>query len=297
MMPEQFSRIFRIRSYECDAYGHLYNANYLRLMQETAFDASSAVGYDNGYYQVMNRAWLIHEIDIEYLLPLRYNDRVQVKTWVGDFRRVSSRRMYEFWNQDTGELAARAHADWVFIDKSTNKPARIPGELALTFFTEGLPGDFPERQPFPSLPKPPEGAFRIQRSVEWGDIDAMQHVNNAVYLDYATECGMRAVAAFRWPVERMMADGFGILLRRNQVQYLQPAFLGEELEIATWFSNPRFAVATRHYQISRVHDGVTLALIHALGVWVDLKTGRPVRIPNEMLADFAPNQAIIGSSE
>ena len=35
-------RTFRVRHYECDSYGHVNHANYLRYMQEAAFDASAA---------------------------------------------------------------------------------------------------------------------------------------------------------------------------------------------------------------------------------------------------------------
>lgn len=290
-MPHTYSRTFRIRYYECDAYGHLYNTNYLRMMQETATDASADAGYDAQHYREMNRAWLIRNTDIEYLIPLRYDDRIVIRTWVEDFRRASSRRRYEFIKLDSGELAARAHTDWVFIDSQTQRPTSIPGEIIRAFFPEGPPESFPERTAFPTAPPPPPGAYRMQRRVAWQDIDMMGHVNNAVYLDYATECGMQVVAAHRWSVTRMLAEGFGILLRRNQVQYLQPAFLGEELEIGTWFSNLRFSTATRHYQINRKESQETLAWIHALGVWVDLKSGRPIRIPKEMIADFAPNRA------
>lgn len=44
-MPLIHTRQFRIRHYECDAYGHLNNVNYLRYMQETAFDASAVRHY------------------------------------------------------------------------------------------------------------------------------------------------------------------------------------------------------------------------------------------------------------
>ena len=43
-MPLKHERLFRVRFYECDAYGHLNNSNYVRYMQETAFDASAAAG-------------------------------------------------------------------------------------------------------------------------------------------------------------------------------------------------------------------------------------------------------------
>lgn len=288
-MPHTHTRVFRVRSYECDAYGHLYNANYLRLMQETALDASAAAGYDNQRYQEMQCTWLIRGTDIEYLIPLQYNDVVEIKTWVADFRRASSRRVYEFRQKDSQELAARAHTDWVFLDTNTGRPRSVAQEMSAAFFPEGLPESFPEREPYPKDPPAAPGVFRVDRKVAWEDIDLMQHVNNAVYLDYVTECGMQVVAAHQWPISRMLEQGFGILLRRNQVQYLQPALLNDELEISTWVYNPRFAMATRYYQIKRLSDGAILAKVHALGVWVDLKSGRPIRIPKEMVEDFRLN--------
>jgi YbgC/YbaW family acyl-CoA thioester hydrolase len=290
-VPLIHTRQFRIRSYECDAYGHLYNANYLRLMQDTAFDASAAAGYDPARYAELHSTWLIRATDIEYLLPLRYNDLVEIKTWVADFRRASSRRMYEFRKLDGGALAARASTDWVYLDLTTNRPTTVPTEMGLAFFPEGVPEVFPVREPFPSAPPPPPGVYTTRRRVVWQDIDMLQHVNNAVYLDYVTECGMQVIAAHHWPVERMMTEGFGILVRRNQVQYLQPALLNDELEIRTWFYNPRFSTATRCYQVNRLADGAAIAQVHSLGVWVELKSGRPIRIPKAMLADFAPNGA------
>jgi acyl-CoA thioester hydrolase len=75
-MPLTHVRTFRVRHYECDAYGHLNYANYLRYMQEAAFDATAAAGYDLARYEAMGRRWLVRETDIEYLRPLRYGDSV-----------------------------------------------------------------------------------------------------------------------------------------------------------------------------------------------------------------------------
>jgi acyl-CoA thioester hydrolase len=87
--------------------------------------------------------------------------------------------------------------------------------------------------------------------VAWRDLDPVQHVNNAIYLVYAEECGMQVIAAHRWPLTRMLKEGFAILLRRNQVQYLHPAVLGDELSISTWASDVKRSTATRYYTIRR----------------------------------------------
>jgi len=290
-MPLTQMRTFRVRHYECDAYGHVNQANYLRYMQEAAFDASAAAGYDMDRYKAMGQHWLVRETDIEYLRPLRYGDSVQVKTWVADLRRIRSLRAYELRLAGSSELVARAHTDWVFLDSATLRPAPIPPEMMAAFFPEGLPDPAPPRPRFPSAPTPPPGVFQVRRRVEWRDIDPAQHVNNATYLAYLEDCGVQVAAAHGWPMARMQAEGFASVVRRHRIEYQQPAVLDDELELATWLSDVKRATAVRHYTVTRVSDGALLARARTLWVWVDLETGRPIRVPGAFLADFAPNIA------
>ena len=127
--PDTFERSFRVRFYECDPYGHVNHANFLRYIQETAFDASAAAGYDFERYRKLGHQWLIRETDITYLRPLVFGDSVIVRTWVGDFRRVRSRRMYELRRMDGSELVARASTEWVYLNSETLRPASIPAEM------------------------------------------------------------------------------------------------------------------------------------------------------------------------
>lgn len=258
-------------------------------MQEAAFDASDAAGYGQAKYAEMQRVWLIHESQVEYLSPVRYNDRVNVTTWVADFRRVSSRRAYEFRLDGSDALAARGYSNWAFMDTEKNRPAAIPIELVHDFFPDGLPGQFPPREPYPSAPPPPPGAFRMRRRVDWHDIDTLFHVNNAQYMVYASECGFQAIAHFGWPWRRMLDAGFAIYIRRAWLQYLQPALPDDELEITTWIYDVHRVTAVRHYQIRRAADGELLAQVNTTGVWVDVEKNTPIRIPQEMLADFRDN--------
>jgi len=288
-MPLTHTRTFRVRHYECDAYGHLNNANYLRYMQESAYDASAAAGYDLDRYSQMGRQWLIRETEIEYLLPLYYNDRVAVKTWVADFRRATSRRIYEFHNTADGTLAARGSTNWAFLDAKTYRPVTIPAEMISAFMPEGMSNTRPPRRIFPKAPTPPPGVFSMLRKVRWHDIDRLGHVNNAVYLEYVEECGMQVLAAHGWSPERMGELGFAILVRKNHIQYRPPALLGDELEISTWAADVRRSSAVRYYRIQRRGDETPLVEIHALGVWVDLASGRPGRFPPQFLEDFKSN--------
>jgi acyl-CoA thioesterase FadM len=41
--------------------------------------------------------------------------------------------------------------------------------------------------------------------------------------------------------------------------------------------------------MQRAHDDKLVARVQTVYVWVDIATGRPIRIPAQFLADFAPN--------
>jgi acyl-CoA thioester hydrolase len=288
-MPATYTATFRVRHYECDAHGHLNNANYVRYMQEAAFDASASVGYSKDRYESMGYLWLAHETDIEYLQPVVYGDTVEVKTWVGDFRRVRSRRFYEFRKAGQDELVARASTDWVYLEAATERPAAVPPEMIAAFMPEGLTETAPARPHFPAFPTPPVGKFIMRRRVEWRDIDTAQHVNNAVYFNYIEECGLEVAEAHGWPLERSQAEGFAAITRAHHIEYRQPALLGDELEITTWAAPDGRVSANRFYTITR--DNVLLAQARTRWVWIDVNTRRPIRIPQHYIADFAPNMA------
>lgn len=288
-MPLITERTFRVRHYECDAYGHVNHAHYLRYMQETAFDASAEAGYDLDRYREIQRAWLVRETDITYLQPLTYGDSVIVKTWVIDFRRIRSRRAYELRHAASGEIAARATTDWVFINDLTLQPVAVPQEIVTAFLPDGPSEAAPAREKFPQAPAPPPGVFTMRRPVQWSVIDVRQHVNNSNYMVYLEDAGVQVCEAHGWPMTRMLEAGFGIVARRYRIEYRQPAIFGDELEIATWASDMKRATAVRHYTIRRAYDGELLARAHVLWVWVDLGSGRPIRIPAEFREDFWPN--------
>jgi acyl-CoA thioester hydrolase len=280
---------FRVRHYECDAYGHLNNANYARYMQEAAFDASAAVGYGKDRYESMGFLWLAHETDIEFLMPVRYGDTVEVRTWVGDFRRVRSRRYYEFRLAGQPDLVASASTDWVYIEAATERPAIVPPDMIAAFAPGGLTEEQPARPRFPAPPAPPPDVYSTRRRVEWRDIDTAKHVNNAVYLNYIEDAALQVSAHYGWPQTRCDAAGFAVMAREHHIEYKHPAMLDDDLQLTTWAAPHSRTTAHRYTAIQRSRDGVIVAQARTLWVWFDLKSSRPMRIQPELLADFAPN--------
>ena len=89
--------------------------------------------------------------------------------------------------------------------------------------------------PFERFPKitPVEDSFTMQRQVEWMDLDAYEHVNNVVYVNYAEEVAVQDFSGKGWSPARLAEAGLMIVTRRVQIQYLSLAVWGETLNIST----------------------------------------------------------------
>jgi acyl-CoA thioester hydrolase len=88
-----------------------------------------------------------------------------------------------------------------------------------------------------------------------------------------------------------MAAGVGIVARRYRIEYREPAVMDDELEVTSYLADVKRATAVRHNEIRRVADGALLARAYALWVFVDLATGKPVRVPGDFIESFRPNVA------
>jgi acyl-CoA thioester hydrolase len=251
-MPRTHVSTLRVRHYECGPEGWVYPANYLRYMQVAAFAASAAAGYDLPRYAAMGCHWLARETKIDYLHRLRYGDVLEIKTWVADFRRVRSRRAYEFRLADSGTPVARARTDWVFLDTTTGRPVSIPEEMAAAFFPEEHLPEAEPRERFPDL-SPPPGAFRQQRRVERRDLDPAGHVNNAIYVTYVEECGRQ------WAKAQERIAGGTRLPRQHRIEYRLPALLDDELELVTWTALEDEGPGVRYTLVQRADDATLLA--------------------------------------
>jgi acyl-CoA thioester hydrolase len=258
-------------------------------MQEAAFDASADVGYDEEEYIKLGSYWLIRETQISLNFPLRSNDLVDVITWVDDFRSVRSRRIYEFRLVPKNELAGNAVSDWVYLDRNTGHPQKIPDEIAAAFIKDGEEINSKPRPRFPKINVPPNKAYLICREVEWRDIDSAQHVNNAIYLAYFEDCGIQVAKEYGWGMKRMQDMNIGVVARKHHILYQQPAILGDKLKIATWLTSIQKSTVKRHYVLIRPRDNEILGQSYSVYELIDLDTEKPTSFPASFRQDFKPN--------
>ena len=117
-------------------------------------------------------------------------------------------------------------------------------------------------------------------------IDDLGHVSNVTYIAWMQEVAIQHSAARGWPVGRYLQIGYGWVVRSHFITYLHPAFEGETIELQTWVAEIKALSSLRKYRVLRPNDQTLLAEAETNWVFVDLKTGRPCRIPDELRTAF-----------
>lgn len=117
-------------------------------------------------------------------------------------------------------------------------------------------------------------------------IDVYGHVNNIEYLRWMQTIATRHSDANGWSFARYRELGAGWVVRSHRIDYLAPAFSGDEINAKTWVADLKRSRSTRHYRFSRTADGLTLAQAETDWVFVDMTTGRPVSIPEAVSSCF-----------
>jgi len=130
----------RVRSYECDAYGHVNNATYLHYLELARHEYLR----DNGVLLTDLRqagyGLVVAKISIEYRRPAVPDDVVIVETVAlrrtrvgGVLRQVVTKTLPGREDGDGPATVAEAEVTWVCVD-SRGRPARLPE----VFDREGL---------------------------------------------------------------------------------------------------------------------------------------------------------------
>jgi acyl-CoA thioester hydrolase len=128
--------------------------------------------------------------------------------------------------------------------------------------------------------------FDYPHTVAADEIDELGHANNVAYVAWMQAAAVAHSAALGWTPERYLELGMGWVARRHEIEYLRPAFAGEELVVETRVADMKKVTSRRVYRILRRSDGELLARAATDWAFVNYATGRPTRIPAEIAGAF-----------
>ncbi|MCC5648257.1 acyl-CoA thioesterase [Nostoc sp. XA013] len=128
--------------------------------------------------------------------------------------------------------------------------------------------------------------FKTLLRVRHYEMDALGHVNNAVYQNYLEQAAIEHSEYLGLTLDVYRQVGGVFVMRRVEIDYLRPAVAGDTLEVTTWLKEMRGTRALRCYEIRKKNEDNLLVTAEALWVWVDAQTMRPRAIPSVMLNKF-----------
>ena len=81
--------VIEARAYELDAFGHVNHAVHLNYFEQARFEVLARAGFT--YQELLQRGWAIHvvRVEVDYHGEVLLGDRLRIRTWVEEFRRVS----------------------------------------------------------------------------------------------------------------------------------------------------------------------------------------------------------------
>ena len=139
------------------------------------------------------------------------------------------------------------------------------------------------------LPDP----FVIDLQVQADDIDGLGHANNAVYVSWLERCAWRHSQYLGLDLCEYRRLDRAMAVLRHEVDYLASAYEGQQLQMATWIveSDQRLKM-TRHFQLWRPDDALTLLRARTTFVCIEISSGKPKRMPIEFIEGYG--HALIG---
>lgn len=139
-----FALTFSIPEHAIDELGHVSNLKYLTWMQDIAIQHSAARGWPVERYLENGAVWLVRSHFITYFRPACAGETITLWTWVAEFRQRSSSRRYLVRRTNDQRVLVEADTVWVYVDRESGRPRKIPDELRVAFEVVSLE---PVREP------------------------------------------------------------------------------------------------------------------------------------------------------
>ena len=120
-----FSWPIRVYWEDTDAGGVVYYANYLKFIERARTEWLSALGLEQDRLLREHRiVFVVRRVEIDYLSPARFNDRLSVRCELAELGRASLVMQQQVWRGDERLLAAVVRV--ACVEHERVRPARIP---------------------------------------------------------------------------------------------------------------------------------------------------------------------------
>ena len=182
MQATKYRKEYNVRSYECDRNNNLRILTLMNILQDMADDDAARLGFGLKFCIENGMTWVGTNYALEIDRLPKIHENIAIETWPSAKNKLSAYRDYEVFGED-GSSIIRASSQWVLINLEKWRPMSVidnmPQHLPLN--ERALDTDFPK------IAEISDGDSQFKVRVRFDDIDLNKHINNAVYILWATE--------------------------------------------------------------------------------------------------------------
>lgn len=117
-----------VRTYECDGYGHVNNANYLHYLEFGRHEYLRTIGFN--YPEAVKAGYGVYiaRVEIDYKKPAVTDDELVIQSWPVKKGAVSGVIAQKITRGD--DIIVEAKVTWAFVNSAGN-PVKLPPEYDL----------------------------------------------------------------------------------------------------------------------------------------------------------------------
>ncbi len=118
------------------------------------------------------------------------------------------------------------------------------------------------------------------------ELDENGHVNNVVYVHWMQEIAIKHAEINGCTNDVYERLGVSWFAKSHHIDYVSSAFSGDMVVAQTWLADSRKVSCRRMYRFTRQSDEQVLARAETEWVYIDIRSGRPRKIDDEIAVRF-----------
>lgn len=131
-----FTRSITVTAEHLDGFGHVNNVNYLKWLEDVAWEHSNALGLGWEAYRALNTGCVVHRHELDYLAATFAGDALVSATWIHENTgRLDMWRRYQIIRIADRKTVLRATSRFICVDFTTGRPKRQPAEFVAAYAT------------------------------------------------------------------------------------------------------------------------------------------------------------------
>jgi len=130
-------------------------------------------------------------------------------------------------------------------------------------------------------------AFETEITIRPDDIDMNNHVHNSKYLDYILAARYDQMNKdYKMPMEEFITLGYNWVVSSSFIEYKRALKLNDKIKVRTQLESFSGAQSKVKFWVIKIDNNKTAAEGEIIYTMISLKSGKPIRIPEEALKRY-----------